>query len=86
MKDLSNDKNASFVAMRFIKKCKTLQWIIVAAFILGIAGAISSVLVKRIIDSSIIVFLVWILSCINLWTTLQIIIKNWKKNRYGEKS
>lgn len=69
----------------FITKCKKIQLGVISAFVLGILASVIIVCFRRVLDIYMFVFLVWSLSCTSLWITLEIIIKDWKKNKYGEK-
>ena len=69
----------------FITKCKKFQIGVISAFVLGLLVSVITVYLRRVIDIYMFIFLVWSLSCASLWVTLEIIIKDWKRNRYGEK-
>ncbi len=64
----------------FITKCKKIQLGVISAFVLGLLVSVITVCFRRVIDIYMFIFLVWSLSCASLWFTLEIIIKDWKRN------
>ena len=69
----------------FLKKCKKIEIVLIILLLLGIIGSGISVLLRNVVDAYLICFLVWVLSCLSLWITLRLIMKDWKVNQHGKK-
>lgn len=82
---LERSNKEKIIAKQFINKCKKFKKIVLLLMVSGILSAIVSVLVRNVIDTYLFCYMIWILCCISLWITLNLLIKDWTQNKYGQK-
>lgn len=82
IKKILNENSTYSKSVLFINKCEKIRLLLAVFIVLGFLSMIFSFIIRNVIDIYFFCFLVWILSCISLLVTLNLIIKDWKQNTY----
>ena len=77
-----NENPAYSKSVLFINKCEKIRILLAVYIVLGFLSMIFSFIIRNVIDIYFFCFLVWILCCISLLVTLNLIIKDWKQHSY----